>query len=123
MSYRSDVAIAIKLSDKEKFEAAITDYDNKIKLENKFAYTTRDLLNDADEYYAKGDYILIHWTYIKWYEDFPEINFFNKAMTADYGIERDLLCVGEEAGDIEEDYQINSNTFTPVVSQAIEFYE
>lgn len=124
MGYRSDVAIAIKLSDKEKFEAAIADYDNKIKLENKFAYTVRDLLNDADDYYygAKEDYIIIYWNNIKWYDDFAEIIFFNKAMTEDYGIKRDLLRVGEETGDIEEDYQINSNAFGPITSQSIQFY-
>ena len=124
MGYRSDVAIAIKLSDKEKFEAAITDYDNKIKLENKFAYTVRDLLDDADECYygTKGDYIIVCWTYIKWYDDFAEVIFFNKAITEDYGIKRDLLRVGEEIGDIEEDYQINSNAFGPITSQSIQFY-
>ena len=43
-------------------------------------------------------------------------------MVASYGIKRDLLRIGEETGDIEEDYQINSNAFEPITSQSIQFY-
>ena len=120
MSYRSDVAIAIDIADKEKFETAITDYDSK--LEDGCSYTANDFLHEADEYRISGNYILIYWSYVKWYSHFPEVFFFNNAMVASYGIKRDLLRIGEETGDIEEDYQINSNAFEPITSQSIQFY-
>ena len=53
MSYRSDVAIAIDIADKEKFETAITDYDSK--LEDGCSYTAHDFLHEADEYRISGD--------------------------------------------------------------------
>lgn len=119
MSYRSDVAIAIDIADKEKFETAITDYDSK--LEDGCSYTAHDFLHEADEYRISGNYILIYWSYVKWYSRFPEVFFFNNAMVASYGIKRDLLRIGEDIRDVEEDYLIYSGAFMPFVSQSIEF--
>ncbi len=86
MGYRSDVVIVVKnrhLSD-----------DSVIYHEN---------LMKPETVTVEGDWTLIHFNWIKWYESYPEIaavvNWLNNLPPEDYYFYR----VGEESGDI--DYQ------------------
>ena len=71
MGYRSEVAIAMQ----EK------DFVNLIKLakENfsteKDEETVADLIRYSDKILKKDDVVIIHWDWIKWYDDFPDVSY------------------------------------------------
>ena len=71
MGYRSEVAIAMQ----EK------DFVNLIKLakENfsteKDEETVADLIGYSDKILKKDDVVIIHWYWIKWYDDFPDVSY------------------------------------------------
>ena len=136
MSYYSDVAIVIRQSDKDRFLHEITKFDEYFK-ENicatGYGFTTKEVYNLATTYdnvvsINKNDderYFVVSWNRIKWWEScFFGYRFFENLNLIFY---RDYVRVGEDPGDIEEDYQLNTGIISPYIEQRIQihnlFYE
>ena len=131
----SDVAIVIRQSDKDRFLHEITKFDEYFK-ENihatGYGFTTKEVYNLATTYdnvvSINNDdekYFVISWNRIKWWEScFFGYRFFEYLNLMFY---RDYVRVGEDPGDIEEDYQLNTGIISPYIEQRIQihnlFYE
>ncbi|MBR1695541.1 MAG: hypothetical protein IJ709_09110 [Selenomonas sp.] len=103
MGYRSEVAIVMSNKHYDEFmELADKIEDAKLK-EN-----VHDLLEDAGTIKVPGDYTVMHWNWVKWYNDiYPEVTWIEHNLIAPYGKVR----IGEESDDIETDFKaINAET-------------
>lgn len=136
MSYYSDVAIVIRQSDKDRFLHEITKFDKQYKENIRatgYGFTTKEVYNLATTYdnvvsINKDDderYFVVSWNRIKWWEScFFGYRFFENLNLMFY---RDYVRVGEDPGDIEEDYQLNTDIISPYIEQRIQihnlFYE
>lgn len=103
MGYRSEVAIVMTDEHYDEFmELAGKIEDIKLKDE------VHDLLEDADTTKVSDDYTVMHWHWVKWYNDiYPEVTWVENNLIAPYGKVR----IGEESGDIETDFKaINAET-------------
>lgn len=91
MGYRSEVTLTMYEKDyKELLRQAIKERNNDVV----------DLIKYAG-LYRKNDVITMHWDWVKWYEEYPDIKFvmdFILLNDVHYSFKR----VGEETGDIEE---------------------
>lgn len=91
MGYYSEVAIKCEEEAYKRFKGAFTEYFQ------------------PDEILKSGNLYVIHWNYVKWYEDFDEIEEIRKAMDEldDEGVDtRDglgysFMRIGEDLTDIE----------------------
>ena len=134
-SYYSDVAIVIRQSDKDRFLHEITKFDEYFKENIRatgYGFTTKEVYNLAKTYdnvvsINKDDekYFVVSWSRIKWWEScFFGYRFFENLNLMFY---RDYVRVGEDPGDIEEDYQLNTGSISPYIEQRIQihnlFYE
>ena len=103
MGYRSEVAIVMTNKHYDEFmELADKIEDAKLKK------NVHDLLKDAGTIKVPGDYTVMHWDWVKWYNDiYPEVTWIEDNLIAPYGQVR----IGEESGDIETDFKaINAET-------------
>ena len=132
----SDVAIVIRQRDKDRFLHEITKFDEYFKENIRatgYGFTTKEVYNLATTYdnvvsINKDDderYFVINWNRIKWWEScFFGYRFFENLNLIFY---RDYVRVGEDPGDIEEDYQLNTGIISPYIKQRIQihnlFYE
>ncbi len=103
MGYRSEVAIAMSNKHYDEF-MELADKIEDVELKK----NVHDLLEEADTTRVPDDYTVMHWQWVKWYNDiYPEVTWIENNLIAPYGKVR----IGEESGDIETDYQaINSET-------------
>ena len=143
ISYYSDVAIVIRQSDKDRFLHEITKFDEYFKENIRatgYGFTTKEVYNLATTYdnvvSINKDVVLINkdnderyfvvsWSRVKWWEScFFGYRFFENLNLMFY---RDYVRVGEDPGDIEEDYQLNTGIISPYIEQRIQihnlFYE
>lgn len=143
ISYYSDVAIVIRQSDKDRFLHEITKFDEYFEKNihaTGYGFTTKEVYNLATTYdnvvSINKDVVLINkdnderyfvvsWSRVKWWEScFFGYRFFENLNLMFY---RDYVRVGEDPGDIEEDYQLNTGIISPYIEQRIQihnlFYE
>ncbi len=113
MGYRSDVRITMSKNAYEKFKKYvnehITNYKNNlikgtISSEMNYDY---NLLNHTDiKEENKYNQVLLGWNYIKWYDDYEEVNAIMDSLYKleenDYGYS--YMRIGEDLEDIEELY-------------------
>lgn len=67
MGYRSEVSLTIEKPDFEKL----------LKEINLADHYTKQLFNNAQKIVC-GNFVTLHWEWVKWYEDFEEVVFFEK---------------------------------------------
>ncbi len=103
MGYRSEVAIVMT----NKHYGEFMELANKIE-DIKLKNEVHDLLEDAGTIKVSGDYTVMHWNWVKWYDGiYPEVTWIEHNLIAPYGKVR----IGEEDDDIETDYvAINDET-------------
>ena len=93
MGYRSDVGFACTPMVKQIIEQ-VCEWDSEFK----------ELINYADNHSA-NDSGRWFWEYVKWYEDYPDIQIMENLMTAldssDLHDEFGMIRIGEEQDDIE----------------------
>ena len=127
----SDVAIVIRQGDKDRFLHEITKFDEYFKENIRatgYGFTTKEVYNLATTYdnvvsINKDDnekYFVVSWNRIKWWEScFFGYRFFENLNLVFY---RDYVRVGEDPGDIEEDYQLNTGIISPYIEQRIQIH-
>ena len=95
MGYRSEVAIAMKKSDFEELEG-------RIKLTNK--ENVLNLLEVRDHFVDRGDVVIIKWDWIKWYDEFEEVDYIDNYLCElrEKGHPCSYVRVGESYDDIDE---------------------
>lgn len=86
MGYRSDVAICVTNEDYQKL-------CEKMQANGVFEFLHRAKL------YEKGKYIILKWDWVKWYEDYPEIQTIESFLESCE--EARLVLIGEDYSDIE----------------------
>ena len=98
MGYRSEVALGIREVDYKKLEEKV----NSISDEKLKASVTELLRKDAESSLDEdGNYHILKWSDIKWYEDFyPEINWLMNNLPPIYA----FIRIGEDTEDIEQKY-------------------
>ena len=135
MGYYSDVAIVIRQRDKDAFLQKMEEFDEKNKdLEKKYdaGYTVKEIYDLAEkhddvvsysEYEKRNDdtYFVMSWKYQKWSTCYAFAYSFFEHL--DLLFDRDFVRVGEEAGDIETDYGLDSGIISPHVEQDIWIYD
>ena len=105
MGYRSEVTLTMYEKDYEELlRQAIKERNNDVVDFIKYAGL-----------YRKADVITIHWDWVKWYEEYPDIKFIMDFIMSN-DIHYSFKRVGEEAGDIEETgydegYDLTSATY------------
>lgn len=100
MGYRSEVASAIYGS-KDMMQEFMQEHEILI------VYIKNEFYIDVKIYEVEGQtFIFLYQDFVKWYADFEEVqawqDLINKAQ--EYGLNTEFLRVGEENGDIEQDY-------------------
>lgn len=135
MGYYSDVAIVIRQRDKDAFLQKMEEFDEKNKdLEKKYdaGYTVKEIYDLAEkhddvvsysEYERRNDdtYFVMSWKYQKWSTCYAFAYSFFEHL--DLLFDRDFVRVGEEVGDIETDYGLDSGIISPHVEQDIWIYD
>lgn len=103
MGYRSEVAIVMTNKHYDEFMGLADKIEDTELKEN-----VHDLLKDAGTIKVPGDYTVMHWNWVKWYDGiYPEVTWIESNLIAPYGKVR----IGEESGDIETDFKtINAET-------------
>lgn len=102
MGYRSEVGIVFKKSDENLFYDKLHEWDashtgNGESAEELLNYANKETLYSNS---LKEDCVVLSWTYVKWYDTYPAVQFFEDVKRY---IDIDFVRVGEEAGDIEDD--------------------
>lgn len=96
MGYHSEVAIVMTDEHYGEF-MELADKIEDVRLRR----DVHNLLKCANTIKAPDDYTVIHWDWIKWYNDiYPEVTWIENNLIAPYGKVR----IGEESNDIETDY-------------------
>ena len=111
MGYRSDVALAITKEDYE----LLQEFDK----EN---ISLRELLEIAE--IKETPYVVVlHWNWIKWYREFPEVQAIDEfmALISERGSSYKFVRIGEDMEDTEVDY-VCGDKYNDVVFDAIEVY-
>lgn len=117
MGYRSEVVLVLskeaKETLKEKLDALPKEEKENIK--SMFSCADRRFIHES------GDE-LIHWTWVKWYNSYPEIafieDFLNNREDEDYY----LMRIGEDLGDIELQGYFYDNPFDANIETRINYY-
>lgn len=106
MGYRSDVRIVMKKKDYPKFNKYVEDY-----IAEKQAHY--DLMKHIDVKEEGTQTIYIGWNYLKWYEEYPEVQAVHEALNKfrDEGLSFTFARMGEDYADYEEDYNNNDLPF------------
>lgn len=102
MGYRSEVGIVFKKSDEDLFYDKLREWDaSRIgdgeSAEELLGYANKETLYSNS---LKEDCVVLSWTYVKWYDTYPAVQFFEDVKKY---IDIDFVRIGEEAGDIEDD--------------------
>lgn len=137
MGYYSDVAIVIRQRDKDAFLQSMKEFDEKNKdIEKKdrytYGYTAKEIYDLAEkhddvvsysEYERRNDdtYFVMSWKYQKWSTCYVFAYSFFEHL--DLLFDRNFVRVGEEAGDIETYYGLDSGIISPHVEQDIWIYD
>ena len=122
MGYECDAAIVIKKANKKKLLRMIHKLDDEWD-ENKNP-SNIDYTNYAIEVYKMAEqketdeYLVLHWNWVKWYSLDRGYSFFRE-LAREQKIDCDYICVGEDPGDIEEQYKLNSGLVGVYVDQHI----
>lgn len=106
MGYRSNVRIVMKKKDYPKFNKYVEDY-----IAEKQAHY--DLMKHIDVKEEGTQTIYIGWNYLKWYEEYPEVQAVHEALNKfrDEGLSFTFARMGEDYADYEEDYNNNDLPF------------
>lgn len=92
MGYRSDVSLTIEKPDFDKLLEEINSSDNYAK----------QMFNLAKKHIC-GNFVTLYWEWVKWYEDFEEVIFFEKFyQKLDH---YKFIRLGENEEDNYEDYR------------------
>ena len=88
MGYRSEVGVAVKTPDYEKFMKGNSDI--------------KDLLSYAD-IRSNGSVVIIYWDWIKWYPEYDDISKFESVLNCidDNGHPYTFVRIGEDYDDID----------------------
>ena len=107
MGYRSEVDIVFKKSDENLFYDKLHEQDashtgNGESAEELLNYANKETLYSNS---LKEDCVVLSWTYVKWYDTYPAVQFFEDVKRY---IDIDFVRIGEEAGDIEGDQTLGA---------------
>lgn len=107
MGYRSEVGIVFKKSDENLFYDKLHEQDashtgNGESAEELLNYANKETLYSNS---LKEDCVVLSWTYVKWYDTYPAVQFFEDVKRY---IDIDFVRIGEEAGDIEGDQTLGA---------------
>lgn len=92
MSYRSDVNIALIKKD-------YLDLYTKIAALGIYNLLDKEKMSDYEEFsYDEKEWVMIEYTYIKWYSDYPEIKVIEEFLNTH---PHQLVRLGEDIDDIE----------------------
>lgn len=105
MGYRSNVVIILSKAAKALLEEELNILPKEMK-EN-----VEGVFSSADKHFIhKSGDELFHWSWVKWYANYPEINFIEKFLERleDEDKEFGFMRIGEDLGDIEQQgYYLN----------------
>lgn len=106
MGYCSDVRIVMRKKDYPKFSKYVEDYI----AEKQAQY---NLMENIDVKEEGTQTIYIGWNYLKWYEEYPEVQAVYEAFNKfrDEGLSFTFARIGEDYADYEEDYNSNDLPF------------
>lgn len=98
MGYCSDIRIVIKKKDYPKFSKYVEDYI----AEKQAQYNLMEHIDVKEE---GTQTIYIGWNYLKWYEEYPEVQAVYEAFNKfrDEGLSFTFARIGEDYADYEED--------------------
>lgn len=92
MGYRSEVSLTIKKTDFNKLTEEVKQSTNEM---------VKYMFNNAQKFVC-DEYITLYWNWVKWYEDFGEIRFFEDFYQ---NLENyHFIRIGEDNCDVQEDY-------------------
>lgn len=107
MGYRSSVALALTAKGAQAMKAAIATLDTETSL------LVTDFINYADKHAfepeSKAEAFL--WDSVKWYEDYPEVNFFERLMRDLDDEDYCFIRIGEYLDDTEVEGDFFENPF------------
>lgn len=124
MGYYSDVALVIRQSDKDKFLEELKTFDLVHADNEKKSFGYQNTAKFLYDYAEKLDnvchlggekYFVMRWEIARWYSTEYATKFFECPP-----VKYDFVRVGEEAGDIETDYNLDSGIIDVYVDQHIE---
>lgn len=131
MGYECDVAIVIKKSNKKKLLNLIHDlddewYENKDKNRdpNEYDYPTDYAINVYKKAEQKeiNKYLILQWHGVKWYSIDRGYKFFRN-LGREQTIKCDYICIGENPGDVDEHYGLDSGIIEVCMEPHIVVYE
>ncbi len=114
MGYYSEIGLCLNNTAHEKMLAELKKQDETIQAE------VQELLNSAEKYQANDseeqESTLYHWSWIKWYSQFPEVKFMENFIAAltdddDDPLQYRFVRIGEEYEDIEVHGSYYENPF------------
>ena len=99
MGYRSNVVIVLSKEAKELLDAKLSTLPQETKesIEGVFSSANKHFIHES------GDE-LFHWSWIKWYTNYPEIAFIERFLDTleDEDKEFGFMRIGEDLGDVEQ---------------------
>ena len=117
MGYRSDVGLALSKAGAFRLYEKLNFLD---KNSDSYIQTT-NLLEYAHKHqkHEKSGAELFLWDYLKWYDSFPEIRFFENLMGELEWDDFLFLCIGEDMNDNEEKGSFWDNPFELTILRTI----
>ena len=114
MGYRSDIRIVMKKKDYPKFSKYVEDYI----AEKQAQYNLMEHIDVKEE---GTQTIYIGWNYLKWYEEYPEVQAVHEALDKfrDEGLSFAFARIGEDYGDYEED----NNNYDLPFPQLVQYFD
>ncbi len=98
MGYRSEVKIAMKLSDYEEMMARLDYYTNKEEIECFMSMSeVRNVISEGQKV------VIIHWDWVKWYTEYKEVQYIEEylgELSANLKPYK-FVRIGEESTDVE----------------------
>ena len=117
MGYYSNVGLVLKKDANAILKAKLLLLD----CSGRNKYVPNFLLHNPDITTAKNGDVLYYWRDVKWYEDFPEIQFIEDNLTDFDSNDYQFIRIGEEETDIERQGDYWDNPFGLRVVRDIEW--
>lgn len=117
MSYECDVAMTFKKADKEELCRMIEEWDRYREPDDGKGKSAKEVY-DISKKVEDEKYFTLHWHWVGWYKEDSGYKFF-KNLRREQEIDCDYICVGEDPGDIEEEYGLNAGMIDVYFDQHI----
>lgn len=117
MSYNCDVAMTFEKTDKEELLKMIEDWDGGPEPDDGNGKSAKEIYDMAEKI-EDDEYFTLHWHWVGWYKNDSGYKFF-RSLGREQTITCDYVCVGEDPGDIEEEYGLNAGMIDVYFDQHI----